>query len=291
MVSIVIPTYGRADMLSRAIDSVLEQSYSNIQVIVVNDNLETSIEFEKTIQIMEKYQNDSRVLHIADGKNVGGSLARNKGILVSDAEFISFLDDDDYFYPTKIEQQLNFMIEKKADLCICDMDIEQPNGQIIFSQKSRANGADLAKFVVSGNCYTPMILSKKTVLTDVGMFTETPRFQDHILMLKILEKAYKVCELHVPLFVHNNHDGARITKSNKTKISLEIRREIEYRHLDKLNKTQLRKYKFNHAIDNILYFEDFSKIKDFQNMLLNICDASDIYRLFAITKNILIKKI
>lgn len=105
LVSIIIPTYKRATMLHRAIASVLEQSYHNIEVLVVSDN-EPNDEFTaKARETVESF-NDSRIKLITQEKHINGAVARNVGIKASKGEYITFLDDDDFFDKDKIEKQV-----------------------------------------------------------------------------------------------------------------------------------------------------------------------------------------
>lgn len=109
LVSIIIPTYKRATMLHRAIASVLEQTYQNIEVLVVSDN-EPDDEFTaKARETVESFR-DLRVRLITQEKHINGAVARNVGIKSSKGEFISFLDDDDFFDADKIEKQVSLLL-------------------------------------------------------------------------------------------------------------------------------------------------------------------------------------
>lgn len=108
-VSCIIPSYKRSDMVIRAIDSVLRQTYKNIEVCVVDDNIpgdEYSCELKHKL---EKYQNDSRVKYITQQKHINGAVARNVGIKEATGEFIAFLDDDDEWLPEKLERQMEII--------------------------------------------------------------------------------------------------------------------------------------------------------------------------------------
>ena len=101
LVSVVIPTYRRGKYIAKAIDSVLSQTYNNLEIIIIDDNISNSIEREQTQKIIEDI-NDSRILYIQNAKNLGGSLSRNVGIFKAKGEYITFLDDDDLYLPKKI---------------------------------------------------------------------------------------------------------------------------------------------------------------------------------------------
>lgn len=106
LVSIIIPTYKGADKISAAVDSVLNQTYENIEIIVVDDNGQGTENQIKTERVMQKYSDNPKVKYIAHSKNKNGSAARNTGIRASKGEFLGFLDDDDVFLPEKTEKEV-----------------------------------------------------------------------------------------------------------------------------------------------------------------------------------------
>jgi len=108
-VSVVIPTYKRSHILSKAINCVLLQTYKDIEIIVVDDNNENDEFRKKTEILMEQYKNNSRIKYIKHPKNKNGAAARNTGINASDANFIAFLDDDDLWSHKKIEKQMEYL--------------------------------------------------------------------------------------------------------------------------------------------------------------------------------------
>ncbi|WP_246999250.1 glycosyltransferase family 2 protein [Halosolutus gelatinilyticus] len=99
-VSVVIPTYNRADVLPRSIDSVYNQTLDDCEIIIVDDNSS-----DNTGEIIEQYD-DSRMSYIVHEENMGGAAARNTGIEAASSEYIAFLDSDDEWLPTKLEKQL-----------------------------------------------------------------------------------------------------------------------------------------------------------------------------------------
>ena len=108
LVTVIITTYKRPDKIERAIDSVINQTYPNIELIVVDDNIKDTQERKETEKIVERYSN---IRYIKNEKNLGGALSRNVGIKEANGEFISFLDDDDKYKPTKIEEEYKCYLE------------------------------------------------------------------------------------------------------------------------------------------------------------------------------------
>lgn len=106
MVSIIIPTYKGEAHIVEAVLSVLQQTYSDIEVIVVDDNGRGTEHQVKTQELLSGFSSDSRFYYIAHEKNKNGSAARNTGIHASHGEYLGFLDDDDRFLPEKIERQV-----------------------------------------------------------------------------------------------------------------------------------------------------------------------------------------
>lgn len=106
LVSIIIPTYSRPKNLSRAIDSVLNQTYNPIEIIVVDDNgIGTDFQIE-TEHYLKPYIEKNRILYVKHEINKNGSAARNTGVKVAKGKIIGLMDDDDEFLPTKIEKQV-----------------------------------------------------------------------------------------------------------------------------------------------------------------------------------------
>jgi len=133
LVSVVMPTYKRSEMLSRAIDSVLAQTYKNIELLLVNDN-EPGDEF--TIDLQQRvavYSTDSRFKLILQEKHVNGAVARNVGIKQARGEYIAFLDDDDWWDPNKIEAQVAVISELSEEWggVSCKFSFVNKDGKII----------------------------------------------------------------------------------------------------------------------------------------------------------------
>ncbi|MGB4934039.1 MAG: glycosyltransferase family 2 protein, partial [Ruminococcus bromii] len=114
LVSVIIPTYKGADKINSAVDSVLNQTYKNIEVIVVDDNGENEPEQLLTAEKMKKYETFENVKYLVHKKNINGSAARNTGIRASKGFYLGFLDDDDVFLPDKTQKQVD-CFEKLPD--------------------------------------------------------------------------------------------------------------------------------------------------------------------------------
>jgi len=106
LVSVIIPTYNSEAFISRTIDSVLAQSYSKIEIILIDDN-----SIDNTKDIIEEYRiNDVRIRAIYQQPNQGAGEARNQGIKAANGKYLAFVDSDDYWHKDKLRDQIDFMI-------------------------------------------------------------------------------------------------------------------------------------------------------------------------------------
>jgi len=113
-VSIIIPTYNRAKFIRQSIDSVLNQTYKNIELIVVNDG-----SGDNTSEIVEEYRRQyPGIIKYFYQENKGPSAARNKGIKEAQGEYIAFIDSDDYFLPDFLNKCMTYLISENYDLVI-----------------------------------------------------------------------------------------------------------------------------------------------------------------------------
>lgn len=117
-VSIIIPVYNTFDFLNRCLDSIVNQSYNNLEIILINDG-----STDNSLDICNEYmKKDSRII-VINKKNNGVSAARNDGIKKASGDFICFFDSDDSVESNMIEILLNNMIINNVDLSICDYSI------------------------------------------------------------------------------------------------------------------------------------------------------------------------
>jgi len=191
LVSVVIPTYKRPDMLGRAIDSVLNQTYDNIEIIVVDDNDEDSEYRKETEDFMEKYTDVNNLVYFKHKENKGGSAARNTGIRNSKGDFVAFLDDDDEWVKEKLVKQIKEFNNLDGEYGVVYhpyLKCSENKEQIIPDIKNtKEYSGNITKLLLKGNFIgTPVVLVKKEVFNKVGLFDENlPRLQDWELFIRI----------------------------------------------------------------------------------------------------------
>jgi len=181
LVSVIIPTYGGGEYLKRCVESVLAQTYSNIEVIVVDDNgLGTPIQL-LTQKVMQEFKDDTRVKYVCHEINKNGSAARNTGFRNSKGEYICLLDDDDEYYPEKVERQVKDLdINLNCGLTYCqrEMYVDGKRASIKHAIISDNYLFDLLTHKVGISSGTLMI--RRAIWEQVGGFDESlRRHQDY----------------------------------------------------------------------------------------------------------------
>lgn len=180
-VSVIIPTYNRAWILKRAIDSVLMQDYSNFELIVVDDG-----STDDSQEVIKKYGEKIVNIYQANG---GVSSARNTGIKKSSGSLIAFLDSDDCWMKGKLQAQVDFFRENKNSVICQTEEIWIRDGKRVNPMKKhRKKSGDIFLESLKLCLISPSaVMLRKTLLDEVGMFDEDlPSCEDYDLWLRIL---------------------------------------------------------------------------------------------------------
>jgi len=209
IVSVIIPTYNRAHLIGRSIQSVLNQTYQDFEIIVVDDG-----STDNTEDIIKKFQKkDERIKYIKNEKNKGGSAARNTGIKAARGKYIAFLDSDDEWMKRKLEKQVR-NIEKStisASISYCGFIRSTKEGFQFFCPAKRGNlyYLQLYKAYISP---TSAVMVKRKCFDFVGFFDETlPARQDYDMWLR-LSKRYLFDYISEPLVkIYDNVGGGNIS--------------------------------------------------------------------------------
>lgn len=198
-VSVIIPTYNRAHLISRAIQSVLKQTYKDFEVIVIDDGSTDNTEY-----IIKQFQDkDNRIRYIKHKKNKGGSAARNAGIKLSKGDYIAFQDSDDEWLSEKLEKQMKFFEGAPSNVGVVYSGfwrIEGDTKNYIPSSQVTEKEGNVHKELLKGNFVTTQsIVIRKECFEKAGMFDESlPRLQDWDLVLR-LSKYYEFKCIDEPL--------------------------------------------------------------------------------------------
>lgn len=208
LVSVVIPTHKRPKMLERAVNSVLKQTYKNIEIIIVDDGSNDST--KNVVKELKEKNAEINIEYIANDKPMGACVARNRGIQKAKGEFITGLDDDDEFTPNRIENFVKHYSDDFSFIC-SDIKIIKTSSSKVLKSKKLITFNDL----LWENIVGPQIFIKKNRILEVNGFNEVlPSAQDYDLWLRLVQKFGTAKNINSPLYIlHTEHDAPRITTS------------------------------------------------------------------------------
>lgn len=212
LVSIILPTYNGKKYLAQSIESCLNQTYTNIELIIVND-----ASTDDTPNIINKYSKlDPRIRIISNKKNkkLPGSL--NVGHAASRGELITWTSDDNYFHPASIHEMAEALKSNlQIGMVYCDFAIINADGRVIRRVSVPASDA-----LFEYNCIGACFLYRKDVYKTIGMYDAAAIYtEDYDYWLRV-SAWYSIVPLHKELYFYRFHDGALTSIIKKEKIAL-----------------------------------------------------------------------
>jgi glycosyltransferase involved in cell wall biosynthesis len=237
LVSVVIPTYNRTRLLPRAIRSILRQTYSNIEIVVVDDGSS-----EDVASVVRRFRDD-RVRYVRHAVNKGLPAARNTGIREARGEVIAFLDDDDEWRADKLEKQVGLIGTHDAVACTASV-----NGFVLRPHRRR----DITLHDLRKGPFSPSGLLTRTEVLRAVMFDESlAQGEDWDAYIRLAQR-YSLACVPEPLVLYNEGQHARMT--NQAKVlsleELEGRAAVLHKHRRFLGEKWFR----FHLADNFLSF-------------------------------------
>jgi len=224
LVSIIIPLYNAENYVHKTIESILNQTYKNFELIIVDD-----ASTDNSIKIINSYvRDDKRIKLIQSSSNFGGpARPRNIGIRESKGEYIAFCDNDDLWEKNKLEKQLDIIKNNNAGLCFCNHYKIDQNGNIIGAGKvkNKYKNPTFTNFFLSGGyIMNSSVIIKSQCIDDVGYqneSTEMVAIEDSEYWGRILS-IYKGCFLPEKLVRYRVHQGSIQNKTNNSYLNEQL---------------------------------------------------------------------
>lgn len=222
LVSVIIPSYNRAHMLPRALESLLKQSHKNWEALIVDDASK-----DNTAEVMQQFvSTDKRIQFFQLEKNGGACIARNVGIQHAKGTYITFLDSDDEYFPDKIEKQVALLksshVENLGVVSCGRQDARDGNVYLKWIPKKRGNilNALLQKERVGAN--TSFLMVKKEVIDKHKLLfdPEMPAGQDWDFLMRVCQHANFDFVPEVLVTIHH-HSGERVYTGERSLIASE----------------------------------------------------------------------
>lgn len=187
-ISIIIPTFNRIDLLKRAIKSIQSQTYTNWEIIIIDNFSKDGTEQ----YINDITSNEIKFLRCHNNGNI--AFSRNKGAEISSGSYLAFLDSDDWWHKNKLEKSVIEIDKYNYDVTYHDCYIEGKNISKITRGRSLKTDS-YSDLLLNGNTIvTSSVLLKKSVFTEVGGFSENTNrigWEDYDLWIKLSKKNYK----------------------------------------------------------------------------------------------------
>ncbi len=269
-VSVIIPTYKRFDTLARTIRSVEEQTYGNIEILVVDDN-EPGDEYSRNVAELVNSLNYDNLVLITQERHINGAAARNAGIRRATGEYIAFLDDDDMWMPEKIQMQVD-ALSKLDDTYggVSTRKIYYLNGkQNHISEKwSFKPSQNFDIMTKQLNVSTCTLLLRHTCLDETGYFDETLMRHQEIQLLSYFTSKYKLGFVDRLLTIIDGTDvGNRPSADKLEKVKSDYFHAIEPL-LQKLSKHKRRIVRAQHMTEVAwAYYRDGEKLKGMRMLM------------------------
>ncbi|MBM6619101.1 glycosyltransferase family 2 protein [Bacillus suaedaesalsae] len=273
-VSVIVSTYKRDNSLRKALSSLINQHYNNVEVIIIDDNANEKWNLKvESIVNKVKEQFNGKLAYVQNKKNYGSARSRNIGIKIASGEYITFLDDDDIYLPNKIQKQVEHMIKQKSDFSITDLYLYDEGENLvqtrIRSYLKKYTKNDLLRYhLLYHMTGTDTLMFKKSFLEEIGGFPQIDIGDEFYLMLRAINAEGKLSYLStcdVKAYVHPKSEGLSSSEGKikgekylfeykKQFFSILSKKDINYikmRHYAVLSFTE---YRNKNLINFIKYF-------------------------------------
>ena len=202
--TVVIPTYNRADLLGEAIDSVLGQDWPDLELLVVDDG-----STDNTPEVLASYGDRLRVIR---QENAGESAARNTGIRAATTELVALLDSDDYWLPGKLARQMAlFDLEPAPDVTFTAYTRigDAPREDIVLANWKGTQDDALEQLLLGCRINTSTAIGRRDAFVEAGLYDTSLRCaQDYDLWLRIAVHGFRTAYVAEPLATYRIHGGA-----------------------------------------------------------------------------------
>ncbi|MDR6546845.1 glycosyltransferase involved in cell wall biosynthesis [Chryseobacterium rhizosphaerae] len=210
LISLIIPCYNSKHTLEKCLDSVIRQSYNNLEIIIIDDG-----STDGTSKICEDFQRNDERIKVFKQENSGVSKARNKGVELATGEYICFVDSDDWVETNYCSELYNLLVNENVDIAIIEAIYEDENGKVVFNKPissekvfegKRALALLLEDRIIQSHPWGK--LYKTFFLKNVYFPENLKCFEDYSTLFKIFDKAEKVAKSNDKLYHYIQHDDS-----------------------------------------------------------------------------------
>ena len=257
LVSVIMPTYKRTDYLKRAIDSIVSQTYRNIELVIADDNVSESEEHLTVLEICNNYKSSINVQYVWTGGHVGGGVARNIACSHATGKYLCFLDDDDVYLPDKVRVQLEFMVKNNLDMSFMDVTWLNEKDEIVEIRSfdyitDCSNESLLKEHLLHNIAPTSIYMIKRESFNKTKGFGDLKVGQDIYLMFQCINLGMKIAYMPGSYVNQYLHSGERISIGRNKIEGENWWYKEKQKYISVLDKKQIAFFRFRHYI--ILFF-------------------------------------
>lgn len=216
LISVIIPVYNNEAFLDKCLLSVINQTYKNLEIIVINDGSTDS-----SLEIISKYKESDNRIRVINSKNEGGAAARNKGLDIASGDYYAFVDSDDEIELDMYETMMSYINQYNCEMCICDFAKAHKEYNVKKIKHTIYDNHELMKELMIDEKITSHFWRKiypakvfktnrfpnKKVVHDMSL--------DHLLLKDIEKAVYIKC----PLYIYNDNNTNNLSNSNAKSIT------------------------------------------------------------------------
>lgn len=255
LISVIIPVYNGENYIRKAIDSVLNQTYKNFEIIVVNDGSK-----DKTSQIVSDYIKNNQQIKLINQENKGVSSARNEGIVSSSGDYIAFLDSDDEFDATFLEKTLDSIKKAESDICVAHFFKQCPSS-------TKYNQKDGVRLCIEDNplifaCHGKLYKASSLKANNIYFPKGVQAHEDSFFVFNCFVNGLTMVHLNERLYKYNTENTLSLSRCDFSESKFAI--------------IELAKKKYQVINDRFPEFRDISAnilIKAYIALLLNLAST------------------
>ena len=251
LISVIIPVYNGEKYIKSCLNSIIRQTYSNIEIIIVNDG-----SIDKTVEVCNNIIDDRIILLTQD--NCGVSVARNYGLDNAKGKYVIFIDADDYIEENMIEILYNNIKKEDYDISICNFKIIE-NGNVIYNKCDEINNTDsFALNLLEPNMYKGYLwnkLIKKECIGETRFSDKIYIMEDLVFLLDISERIHKV--YFAPkkyLYNYVKREDSAMNKIDERYLSINKAFKKVFKYKESMSKKLYNKYIYDYLFSNMLIY-------------------------------------
>lgn len=273
-VSIIIPTFNQVTLFKKALNSAMNQTYKNIEIIIIDDNVNTKISSQ--IQEYIKLLSTNKISYYKNNENLGSAASRNRGAKLSTGKYITFLDDDDIYLPNKVKFQVENMILEQTDYSFTNIKLYDANGYVEFRKRKylkKTKDIKLLHLKHHITC-TSSLMFLRNFFLDIGGFDNLDLGDEFYLMYKATNKSNKYTHINkvlVEALIDSNTGLSSFQNKIKTEQMLF---EFKKKQFNSLSFFDKRHIKMRHnAVKAVAYYRNKQKVKTIKYVLLSFLNS------------------